>query len=226
MPRRWIPITLMTLAVVGLIAAVVSISVGENRITTIELEETGEVQELIAGIRQLDDRLGNDDAPVQVFLFTDVQCPRCADFQREVVDPVIAERVRTGEVKMLFRNFPLGLKPVTLGALAVEAAQMQDRGWQYAEIFIRNLDQAPERGITDEYLNEVAAFTPKLDTARWEADLESVAAREAAEADVEQATELRLPANPVLIVEGANGSEQLDDVPTLEEYEAAIDRVR
>jgi protein-disulfide isomerase len=226
MPRRWIPITLLSLCAIGLLAAAISLAVGEKRISEIELDETGEVQELVAGIRQLDDRLGEDDAPVQIFLFTDVQCPRCAEFQADVVDPLIASHVRTGDVKLLFRNFPLGLKPVTLGALAVEAAAMQDRGWQYAEIFIRNLDQVPEQGVSEEYLNEVAAFTPKLDTARWESDVMSAAAREAAEADVEQATELRLPADPILIVEGAGGSEQLEDVPTLEEVEAAIERVR
>lgn len=226
MPRRWIPITLLSLGAVGLIAAAISLAVGEKRISDIQLEETGEVQELIAGIRQLDDRLGEEDAPVQIFLFTDVQCPRCAEFQADVVDRLIASHVRTGEAKMLFRNFPLGLKPVTLGALAVEAAAMQDRGWQYAEIFIRNLDQVPEQGVNEEYLNEVAAFTPKLDTARWETDLMSAAAQEAAEADVEQATELRLPADPILIIEGAGGSEQLEDIPSLEEVEAAIERVR
>lgn len=226
MPRRWIPITLLSLGAVGLIAAAISLAVGEKRISDIQLEETGEVQELIAGIRQLDDRLGEEDAPVQIFLFTDVQCPRCAEFQADVVDPLIASHVRTGEAKMLFRNFPLGLKPVTLGALAVEAAAMQDRGWQYAEIFIRNLDEVPEQGVNEEYLNEVAAFTPKLDTARWETDLMSAAAQEAAEADVEQATELRLPADPILIIEGAGGSEQLEDIPSLEEVEAAIERVR
>ncbi len=226
MRRRWIPITLLAIAAGGLLAAVISIAVGEQRVSEIDLDETGEVQELIAGIPQLGDRLGNDDAPVQIFYFNDVQCPRCADFQAEVIDPLIAEQVRPGEVKIIFRNFPLGLKPVTLGAVAVEAAALQDRGWQYQQIFMRNLDQVPERGVNQEFLNEVASFTPKLETDRWERDLEGEEAREAAEADVELATDLRLPADPILIVEGPNGSEQLEDVPSLDQVEAAIERVR
>lgn len=226
MRSRWIPLTVLSVLAAGLLAAIVSVSVGENRTQPIELEGTGEVQELVGGLRQLGDRLGDDDVPVQVTVFTDVQCPRCAEFQAEVVDPLIADYVRAGELKLLFRNFPLGLKPVTLGAIAEEAAEEQERGWQYASIFLRNLDQVPERGVTEEFLDEVAAVTPKLDTALWEEDLAGPAARERAEEDVELATELRLSADPALVVEGANGSETLEDAPSLEEAVAAIERVR
>ncbi len=126
------------------------------------------MQELIGGIRQLDDRLGDEDAPITMTLFQDVQCPRCADFQADVIDPLIEQRVRTGEAQINFRNFPLGLKPVTLGAIGVEAAAEQDRGWQYAELFMRNLDEVPEHGVNQEFLEQVAAVVPKLDTAAWE----------------------------------------------------------
>lgn len=226
MPRRWVPITVMTLAALGLLAAIVSISVGEEGGQGIAIEEVGEVQELTGGIHQLGERLGDDDAPVTLTLFTDVQCPRCADYQAEVVDPLIEDFVRTGEAKIIFKNFPLGLKPVTLGAVAVAAAEEQDRGWQYAELFMRNLDAVPERGVTQEFLDEVAAVTPKMDTALWEEDVVGDAATAKAEADVELATELRLSADPAIALDGANGSETLEDAPSLEAVLAAIDRVR
>jgi protein-disulfide isomerase len=226
MPSRWIPITLLTIAAVGLLAALISIAVGEENVQLIAVEDTGEVQELIGGIRQLDERLGDDDAAVSLTLFTDVQCPRCAEYQAEVIDPLIAEQVRTGEAKINFRNFPLGQKPVTLGAIAVAAAQQQDRGWQYAELFMRNLHQVPERGVSKEYLDAVAGATPKLDTALWERAVLGDEAAERAEADVELATELRLSADPAVIVEGARGSETLERAPSAADLLAAMDRVR
>lgn len=226
MRSRLIPITLLSLGAIGLVAAVVSISVGEGTIEEIRVEGTGEVQELIGGIRQLDSRLGNDDAPVTISLFTDVQCPRCAGYQAEVIDPLIADQVRTGELKLEFRNFPLGLKPVTLGAIASEAAAEQDRQWQYAELFLRNLDRVPERGVTEEYLEAIAAATPKLDTSAWEAALVDPEAAQRAEDDVELATELRLSADPALIVEGPSGSETLEGAPDLETALEAVERVR
>jgi len=231
MPNRWLPITVLSLLAIGLAYAIVSLSVGEKGPHPIQIEGTGDVQELIGGIHQLDDRLGDEDAPITITVFQDVQCPRCADFQADVIDPVIEQYVRTGEVQMEWKNFPLGLKPVTLGAIAVEAAAEQDHGWQYAELFMRNLDEVPEQGVNQEYLDQVASVTPKLDTAAWEEanakGAEGTDAVESAQADVDLATELRLPADPVLVIENpaTGASETLEDVPSLEDVEAAIDRL-
>jgi protein-disulfide isomerase len=225
MPNRWLPITVLSLLFIGLMAGIVSLSIGEKGPQSIQIEGTPEVQQLIGGIRQLDDRLGVEDAPVTVDLFQDVQCPRCADFQADVINPLIEERVRTDEVQINFRNFPLGLKPVTLGAIGTEAAAEQDRGWQYAELFMRNLDEVPEQGVTEEYMNQVASVTPKLDTALWEEALLAGPAEESAQEDVDLATELTLPANPIVIITGAGGEVQLEDVPTLDEVYEAIEQV-
>jgi len=229
MPNRWLPITVLTLLAIGLGYAIVSLSVGEKGPHPIQIEGTGEVQELVGGIHQLDDRLGDDEAPISMTLYQDVQCPRCADFQADVIDPVIEEYVRTGQAQIEWKNFPLGLKPVTLGAIAVEAAAEQDHGWQYAELFMRNLDEVPEQGVNQDYLDQVASVTPKLDTAAWEEAYAGAApgtdAADSAQEDVDLATDLRLPADPILVIDGINGSETLEDVPSLEDVEAAIDRL-
>lgn len=236
MRSRLIPILSLGVVAIGLAGVLVSISVGENSVggtgvggvdaEAAALEGIGEVQELVGGLRQLDSRLGDEDAPVTLNLFTDIQCERCADYQLEVVEPLIRDYVRTGEAKFEYRNFPLGLKPVTLGGIATEAASEQARGWQYLSLFMRNLDRVPERGVTEEFLDLIAAGTPKLDTAQWESDLTAPDSRERAETDVELATELRLPADPAIVVDGPTGSEQLEGAPALGEVEAAIERVR
>jgi protein-disulfide isomerase len=225
MRSRLIPLTILLLGTVGLGWAIVSIAVGERELQESTITGSGEVQELIGGIRQLENRLGDEGAPVTVTVFNDVQCPRCADYQAATIDPLIADYARTGEVKLEFRHFPLGLQPVTLGAVAAEAAGEQDRQWQYLSIFMRNLDQVPETGVDQSFLNEVAGATPKLDVAAWEQALQGEEARARAQEDVELATELRLSADPALIVEGAAGSETLEETPSLDQVAAAIDRV-
>jgi protein-disulfide isomerase len=228
---RWIPLTLLTLAGLGLLAALVSISIGENREEELTITGTGEVQELIAGIPQLGERLGESEAPVTLTLFTDVQCSPCAEYQAEVIDPFIAEEVRTGNAQILFKNFSLGAKEVTYGGIAVEAAAAQDHGWQYAEMLMRNLDQAPTQGIDpdiaggQEFLDEVAGNTPRLETDLWEQDYDDPASREAAEEDALLAVDLRLEADVAVNVQGPNGSELLMGAPSREEIDAAIDRV-
>jgi protein-disulfide isomerase len=222
--RRWIPISIIAAVVLVLAGAIVSLSVGEKGLAQLEVVGIGEVQQLIGGIPQLDRRLGSDDATVTVSVFQDVQCPRCGDFQAQVIDPLIAEQVRTGDVKLELRNYPIGDKPVTL--VAVAAAIEQDRGWQFADLFFRNLDQAPQQGVDDEFLGEIAGAVPKLDVTAWEAAYGSEEATARVEEDVALATELRFTANPALIVEGAAGSQTLQDAPTYDEVLAAIEAVR
>ncbi|MEZ5075364.1 MAG: thioredoxin domain-containing protein [Solirubrobacterales bacterium] len=225
MRSRWLPLSILSLAAIGLMAAIVSLSVGEHREETFTITGSGEVQELIGGIPQLGDRLGSDDAPVTIDVFNDLQCTRCADYQLAVVDPLIEDYVRTGEAQMIFRHYPLGGKPVTLGGVAAEAAGEQDRQWQYIEIFFRNLDQVPEQGVTQEFLDEIAAATPKLEVAEWERAMQGDEAEQAARAGNDLGTQLKIPADPAIVVTGANGSEELDSAPSLADVEAAIERV-
>jgi protein-disulfide isomerase len=222
---RWIPLVLLSVAAIALGAAIVSLSIGEHREEQFTISGAGEVQELIAGIPQLGDRLGADDAPVTVDVFNDIQCTRCAEYQLEVVDPLIRDYVRTGEAQMIFRHYPLGGKPVTLGGVAAAAAGQQDRQWQFIEVFVRNLDQVPEQGVSQEFLDEVAGSVPKLDVAEWERAMQGGEAEQAARAGEQLGTQLKIPADPAVVVTGPSGSEELDSAPSLEEVEAAIERV-
>jgi protein-disulfide isomerase len=222
---RFVPLTLLALLAAGLIAAIVSISVGENELQEVQVRGIGEVQELIAGIRQLDDRLGDEDAGVTVTVFNDVQCPRCAEWQMATVEPLIERLARTGEGKLEFRHFPLGLKPVTLGAIGSEAAGEQGRQWQYLSLFIRNLAEVPSEGVDEQFLGEIASMTPQLEAAEWERAVDGEEAGRRAEEDVELATELELTADPVLVIQGRRGVETLEGAPELDQALAAIERV-
>ena len=225
MQSRWIPLTILTVAGIGLLAALVSLSVGEHREEKFTISGSGEVQELVGGIPQLGDRLGSDDAPITIDVFNDIQCTRCADYQREVIDPLINDYVRPGDAQMIFRHYPLGGKPVTLGGVAAEAAGQQDRQWQFIEVFIRNLDQVPSEGVTQEFLNEIASATPKLEVTDWEQAMQGDEAEQAATAGNDLGTKLKITANPAVVVTGASDSEELDDAPGIDDIEAAIDSV-
>ncbi len=225
MQSRWIPFTILSVATIALLAALISLSVGEHKEEQFTISGAGEVQELIGGIPQLGDRLGSDDAPVTIDVFNDIQCTRCADYQLDVIDPLINEYVRTGEAQMIFRHYPLGGKPVTLGGVAAEAAGEQDRQWQFIEVFVRNLDQVPEQGVNQEFLNEIAATVPKLEVTNWEDAVAGDEAEQDARAGNDLGTQLKIPADPAVVVTGANGSQELDSAPTIEEIQAAIDGV-
>lgn len=224
--------------VLGIGGAIISISVGEGGPQAVEIEGRVEVQRLIAGIRQDEERLGSPDAPVTLDVFTDVRSIPGATFQREVIDPIIETEVRNGEVRMNLRHFSFGRSGVTEAALAADAAGEQGHQWQYAELVLRNLENAGPKGVDEGFLNEIAEITPGLEKEEWDtAFAEELEAQEADESyvgtvdmDGELANELRLPAGPAVVLTGPGGSEQLvtegDDEPALEEVRAAIERVR
>jgi protein-disulfide isomerase len=225
MRSRWFPLIILSVGTFALGSAIVSLAVGEHKEEEFTISGAGEVQELIGGIPQLGDRLGDADAPITIDVFNDVQCTRCADYQLDVVDPLINEYIRTGEAQMILRHYPLGVKPVTLGGIGSTAAGEQDREWQYAELFIRNLDQVPEQGVNQEFLDEIASSVPKLDVTAWEDAVGGAEAEQAARDGNDLATELKIPADPAIVVTGPDGSQELDSAPSLDDVEAAIDGV-
>jgi protein-disulfide isomerase len=229
----WIPRVGLAVLAVGIGYAIYAIAVGEGGPQPVEIEGRPEVQNLIAGIRQEEERLGSPDAAVEIDLFTDLRAVPAAEFQREVVDPVIEEYVRSDRALINLRHFSFGRSGVTEAAIAADAAGAQGHQWQYAELVLRNLGQADEDGVDEDLLREIAEVTPGLDQDEWEAEFDDELSFQRddpdyaskVDADGELAFELKLPAQPVLVVTGPGGAETLDDEPTLAEVRLAIERV-
>ena len=122
---------------------------------------------------------------------------------------------------------------MTEAAIAADAAGSQGHQWQYAELVLRNLRVADAAGVDEEFLSEIAEVTPGLDQDEWEVEFddqlrlqrEDPEYESAVDADGALAFELKLPAQPVVVVTGPGGSETLDDEPSLDEVRLAIERV-
>jgi Thioredoxin len=229
----WVPRVIIVAVVVGVAYSIYAISVGEGGPNTVAYEERGEVQGLIAGIPQEGARLGEEEAPVEIELFTDVRAIPGATFQREVVDPIIEEYVREGRAQISMRHFSFGRTGVTEAAIASTAAGEQGHQWQFAEIVMRNLENAGPQGIDENFLKGAAEVTPGLVIDEWdEAFAAELAAQSddpdyesAVDRDGELAFEAELPGEPAMFITGIGGAEKLDATPSLEEVRAAIERV-
>jgi protein-disulfide isomerase len=213
-------------AAAALVGGLVAISIGEGGPGGVEITGVGAVQQLYGGIEQDSAYLGDEDAGVEVVVFNDLQCADCADWQLEVVDPLVEEYARTGEARLELRHFSVGPRATTVAALAAVAAGEQDRQWQYADLFFRNQQQATETGVGEDLLGAVAEGVQQLDEDQWREDRELDSVAERVEADAALAAELRLPADPAIVVTGAAGARELVDAPSLDEVEAAIAAVR
>jgi protein-disulfide isomerase len=218
----WVPRALLLVGAIALIAAVVSIAVGEGGPRSQDVGGVNDVQRIFGGIEQEGAILGPEDAETTVSVFNDIQCEPCADYEIEVIDPLVEEYARTDRARLEFRHFSLAPNDTTLAAIGAEAAGLQARQWQYLDTFVRNQDLAAEREVDEQLLREIADNVPELDPDRWQEDFESERSTELVRADARLAAELELPADPAVIVAGPGGQRQLTDSPSREQIEAAI----
>jgi len=221
----WVPRVLLAVGGLAVIAAIISIAIGEGGPGGVEIGGVNEVQELFGGIEQEGAYIGPDDAEIAVTVFNDLQCTYCADYEIEVVDPLIAEYARTDQARFEFRHFSLAPNDTTLAAIAAEAAGLQERQWQYLDTFLRNQDVVRSRGVSEELLREVAEAVPLLEVDLWEQDFESPEAEELVREDAILAVELELPAQPAVVVSGPGGQRELIESPSAAEIEAAIEEL-
>ena len=229
----WVPRVIIAAVAIGVTISIISISVGEGGPNTVEYEEREEVQGLVAGIAQDGARLGEEEAPVEIELFTDIRSTTGAEFQADVVDPIVEEYVREKRAQISLRHFSFGRSGVTEAAIAATAAGEQGYQWQFAEIVMRNLENAGPQGIDENFLKGAAEVTPGLEIDLWdeefaqelEAQSEDPDYESAVDRDGELAFEAELPGEPAMIITGIGGSEKLDGTPSLEEVRAAIERV-
>ncbi len=229
--RLWI-LAALIVAAGALLVAIVGMATREPSSEFSRIAGVNDSQRIFGGVRQLGDRLGFGDAPVQIQYFTDVQSIPGAENLIAVVPPLVDSEIRNGTVQMLFRNRSLTRNPTQLSFYGVEAAALQDAAWNYAYLMVRNLDLAEEAGAVDEeFLTDLAEGIERLELPVWQADFErgldpeSAMTRGLEDAD-KVAIDLGLRAEPAMIVAGPSGTEVLQDSPDLARVRAAIARVR
>ncbi|MEK6900509.1 MAG: thioredoxin domain-containing protein [Nanoarchaeota archaeon] len=83
--------------------------------------------------------LGNADAPVTIIEFSDFQCPFCGKFFSESFPKIDEKYIKTGKVKMVFRDFPLEFHPeAEPAALAANCANEQGKFWEFHDLLFAN----------------------------------------------------------------------------------------
>ena len=90
---------------------------------------------------------------------------------------------------------------------------------------MRNIEATKTRAIDETFLREVAEAVPELDTDQWLSDFHDPATEDLVHQDAELAAQLKLPAEPAVVVSGPGGTKQLIETPSKESIEAAVAQV-
>lgn len=184
-----------------------------------------DMQELLSGIPQDDSALGREEAPVEIRLYEDLQCPACAQFIRESFPEIVERHVEPGEVRVVSETLAfLGPDSVPAGMAALAAGE-QDRYWQYATLFFLNQGQENGGYVTDEFLTDLAQRTPGLDVERWNERRNSGELEPKLQDVQDRASEAGIESTPTLVVSGPNGERELVGAVPAEDVTAAIEEV-
>lgn len=99
-------------------------------------EQEPEQKEVDLKINENDHVLGNKNAQVQIFTFSDFQCPYCArhhDTMHQIVDEY------KDKVVWIFKQFPIASHPLGMpGAIAAECAAEQGKFWEMSDKIFEN----------------------------------------------------------------------------------------
>lgn len=232
-PRRgrlWV-ILALGLALGVLAYSLFDIATKEAGREVVRVDGIGSAQATFGGIPQAGDRLGSDDAPVSIQLFDDLQCGTCAAQFLTAIPPLVEDRVRPGDVKLLMRHYSFARSPLEVGFFAAEAAAEQGYGWQYTYLFFRNQAEAERFGVGDKFLESLAGSIGELNVGEWREFLDAESGSDGAitarlEGYEELGSDLGIRAEPAAIVNGPVGTRVLQDTPALSQIEAAIEAVR
>jgi protein-disulfide isomerase len=98
-------------------------------------------QEVIARARGV--KLGPDNAPAKLLVFSDFMCPGCRFFAMEIEPQLKREYIDKGKLQLVFYDYPLGGSHVHsfLAARAARCAGDQNKFWQYHDNLFAKLSE-------------------------------------------------------------------------------------
>lgn len=232
LPRRgriWV-IVLLAMGLFALGYAIVNLSTQKADKGIVHVSGISEAQELFGGVPQEGDRLGSNDAPVTIQVFNDLQCSSCRDDFLRTVPGLMEKYVRPGDVKLLWRHYSNSESPQELGFYGAEAAAEQGYGWQFIYLFFRTQEEANRfktPKLFEGFEASVAGGVEELEIEEWERDIEKAKVSDSAiqkrlEGYEELGRTLGIRVGQGMVVSGANGTETLQEGPSLQEVEKAI----
>jgi protein-disulfide isomerase len=130
------------------------------------------VNSLIGGIPQNGIVLGNPNAPVTLQYFADLECPICKEFTLGALQSIIPRWVRTGQVKIEYRNLETATREPEVfrtQQIAALATGKQNKLWPFVELFYREQGEEGSGYVTEQYLQNLAQQVPGLNLAAWTA---------------------------------------------------------
>jgi protein-disulfide isomerase len=174
--------TVVAAIVVVVAAVVISSSGGGSQVVKPNSPAAKQAQKsvntLLAGIPQQGNTLGSSSAKVTVTEYGDLVCPICKEFALGAENQLIANEVRKGNVKLVYKALETASGQANgamfvPGQAAALAAGNQKKAWNYIELFYHEQGDETNSYVTNNYLGGLAAQIPGLKVNQWSSDRQS-----------------------------------------------------
>jgi protein-disulfide isomerase len=149
---------LVAIAVIGVAAIVYTTRVGAGSMATepLQLPAITSASELTTRAKGI--KLGADNAPVDILVFSDFMCPACATWAGQIEPLLKAEFVQQGKVRLTYYDFPLPQhKHSFVAARAARCANDQGKFWEFHDrLFGSQREWAYSSSTPVDHFNDVA----------------------------------------------------------------------
>jgi protein-disulfide isomerase len=161
---------------------------------------------------------GSEDAPVTIVEFSDFECPFCARFYKQTLGKIEEEYIKTGKVKLVYRDYPLPFH--THAQKAAEAAECAGEQGKFWEMHNKLFEEGVKGGV--ESFKQFAADIG-LDTEKFNDCLDSGKMAEEVQKDMKDGSAAGIRGTPGFIINGqlVSGAQPFENFKRVIESELA-----
>ena len=139
--------------------------------------------------------------------YGDLVCPVCQSFALGAEQQLIANDVRAGKVKLVYRSLETASSIANgsmfvPGQAAALAAGEQKLGWNYIELFYHEQLDEQTSYVNTSFLEGLAKQVPGLNLARWSSDRTSSTLSNQVNQDAQMAQAAGFQSTPTIVAQG------------------------
>ncbi|MHA7733852.1 DsbA family protein [Nitrosopumilus sp. S6] len=143
--------------------------------------------------------LGNSNTIITILEWGDYQCTYCYKFHQNTLNLINEDFIKTGKVKLVFKDFPLNGPDSVLAAEASYCANDQEKYWEYHNELYKNWGGERTGWITRDSLDSFAS-TVGLDLELFNTCLDERKYQDKVNALYEFGREIGIDATPSFLV--------------------------
>lgn len=146
--------------------------------------------------------LGDPKAPVVLVEYSDLRCPFCGIYARETLPLLVDEYVKSGKLRVEWRDLPVFGQESVDAAVAERAAGEQGKFWEFNAATYAHAPERAHLELSKDSLLQLARDAGVPDMARFESDLASPTLLNLVKADANEARSIGATGTPLFLVNG------------------------